>query len=185
MLVLVLGWVGNRDQKNDVAVSILVSCIALESSLSKCLFPLRSFVLKCPSDQQVCPISGPKRLSLRHPPDMAIYARKCREHQVRVKSARALVDAQPVLLQARSLLCLDDPARECLNNPSGIVLREIEKTITEDDPETGLSVVFEEVQAVCEATQFMLAQAMPEGGSPQIVINTSGSVLGAHFTVWV
>jgi hypothetical protein len=85
------------------------------------------------------------------------------------------VYAQPILLQARPPLCFDDLARERLNNPSGIVLREIEKAITEDDPETGLPIAFEEVQTVREATQLMLAQAMPERGSSQTVINTIGA----------
>jgi hypothetical protein len=91
------------------------------------------------------------------------------------------VYAQPILLQARPPLCFDDLARERLNNPSGIVLREIEKAITEDDPETGLPIAFEEVQTVREATQLMLAQAMPERGSSQTVINTVINTIGAGF----
>jgi hypothetical protein len=109
--------------------------------------------------------------------DIAIHAPRRREDEVRVKPARAFVDAQPILLQARPFLCLGDLARERPNDLTDIMLREIEKAITEDDPQAGLSVSLEEVQTVREPTQFMPTQAMPERGSPYRVINT---IMGAH-----
>ena len=111
------------------------------------------------------------------PLDIAGHAPRRREDEVRVKPARTLVDAQPVLLQTRPLLRLGDLARKAPNDITGAMLREIEKAIAKDDPETGLSVSLEEVQTVREPTQFMLTLAMPERGSPYRVINT---IMGAH-----